>query len=224
MAFSLKYWICRRCSRFDTSRTQLVAEMMDSREGIWLDAGCGDGDLFELRKDFSGLGVGIELDFQSLHAAKARGLPNRSYMSVDLEHRLPFRTSSLDVVTSCGVLNYVDRVPELIEEVHRVLKPWGWFLFEVPNFAAFYRRWDALLGRIPATSGYTTFRGGVKTQFTARMIEQELIGGFNRKLGDNRGFDIRGRRTAGIFSRIRDVVWPSLSGSEFCYVLQKRGN
>ncbi len=223
MSFSLKVVIYNIFKGFDTNRNQLVSGMIPIRNGAWLDIGCGEGELFNLRRDFTGFAVGAELDGPSLLAAKKRGFRDRGFIRIDLEHPLPFRDGSLNLITSSSVFNYIDRVPEAFEDVHRALKPGGWFIFEVPNFAAFYRRYDAFMGRIPSTSGYMTrFRGGVKTQYTARMIEEELIGGLNRKLGGGRGFEIRDRKTVGIFSRFRDVVWPTLLASEFAYALEKR--
>lgn len=222
MVFLLKTWIYRMCRRFDTSRNQLVSEMILLREGVWLDAGCGDGELFNLRRDFSGYKVGAELFESPLLKAQKRGFPDCGFVRFDMEDPLPFRNATLDLVTCSSVLQYVDRIPQALEEVYRVLKPGGCFIFEVPNFAAFYRRYEALKGEIPETGYMPLFRGGVKTQFTARLIEEDMVGEFNRKLGAGRGFVIRSRKTAGIFSRFRDVVWPTFLGSEFAYALEKR--
>lgn len=47
--------------------------------------------------------------------------------------RLPFEDASFDVVFSDWVIEHVDNPPAFVAEVHRLLKPGGWFFARTPN-------------------------------------------------------------------------------------------
>lgn len=100
-----------------------------------LDVGCGGGVLTE---EFARLGcraTGIDLSLESLQVARvhARG----EGLSIDYQAGsavgLPFDGGSFEVVSCCDVLEHIPRWVHVIEEVARVLKPGGLFLFDTIN-------------------------------------------------------------------------------------------
>jgi len=109
----------------------------------WLDLGCGHQVFGEwmTREQQEVVGrsravFGIDLDWEGLrrHAA----IPNR--VSGDLQH-LPFQTGSCDVVSANMVVEHLAEPARVLEEVHRVLRPRGFFVFHTPN----YLHWGTLV-------------------------------------------------------------------------------
>ena len=107
--------------------------------GLVLDAGCGTGGTLEwLRRQFPGSRpVGIDLAPEALRYVKAHGTFPMSQASVV---RLPFRSSTFDLVLSFDVLQHVPEstgdVGKALREAARVLRPGG---FLIVRAAA--RRW-----------------------------------------------------------------------------------
>ncbi len=95
-----------------------------------LDAGCGDG--FDLRQiglevsDTASL-VGIDVSTKDITAARtATEHDSRfSFMTCDLEQKLPFAEASFDVVFSTNVLECIPDKQGLLSELHRLLRPGG---------------------------------------------------------------------------------------------------
>lgn len=70
--------------------------------------------------------------------------------------QLPFADDSFDVVVSLGVLEHVPFVSKSLEEVHRVLKPSGYFfVFAFPQRTAPLAWISSLLGRDPHPRKYS---------------------------------------------------------------------
>jgi 2-polyprenyl-6-hydroxyphenyl methylase/3-demethylubiquinone-9 3-methyltransferase len=123
------------------ARVAYFTEVMDeagrrgSPETIVLDVGCGGGLMTE---EFSRAGFvvnGIDSSWASVrtasgHAARS-GLPIR-YVAADGE-RIPLANESCDVVLCCDVLEHVEDPARLIEEISRVLKAGGLFLYDTIN-------------------------------------------------------------------------------------------
>ena len=91
-----------------------------------LDLGCGDG-LFSkiLFEDKTDCGVDITLDF--LKKAKRKGSFHLGCQSDATE--LPFKDNSFNSVISNCVIEHIDNIDRLFQEVNRILKPGGIFVF-----------------------------------------------------------------------------------------------
>ena len=94
---------------------------------ILLDAGCGrTAERLQRLSPFARFGIGIDLvDFQN----SSSGL---QLLKADLEH-MPLRTSSVNVVVSVSVMEHLSNPLGVYQEIHRVLRPGGRFLFLTPN-------------------------------------------------------------------------------------------
>ena len=92
--------------------------------------GCGTGDESILLKEFNAEKItGIDLSKESIDIAN-KTYPKYKFIVGDM-HQLPFRDSSFDFVYSSLAIHYSNHPEKVYEEVYRVLKNDGYFLFSV---------------------------------------------------------------------------------------------
>ena len=120
-------------------------ELMSVSPSRIVDAGCGTGQglrLLQARYPGADL-IGLDLALPMLQVARAQGreqgltgfikrlLPSASrqaHLCADIE-RLPFRTSSIDLVWSSLALQWLTEPEVAFKELHRVIAPQGLLLF-----------------------------------------------------------------------------------------------
>jgi len=101
----------------------------------WLDLGCGH-QMFAswMREEERALAgraamlAGIDLDWQALRAN-----PFASARVLGALESLPFRAEVFDVATANMVVEHLRNPAAMLEEVKRVLRPGGLFIFHTPN-------------------------------------------------------------------------------------------
>jgi SAM-dependent methyltransferase len=98
-------------------------------EASVLDLGCGRGGVVELFWRDVKLAVGLDPDAPSLTGHRARGMP----ILRGVGERLPFADDSFDLVVSVWVLEHLKEPRLVFNEVRRVLRPGGHFVFLTPN-------------------------------------------------------------------------------------------
>jgi SAM-dependent methyltransferase len=114
----------RHCCNLIRSRMDRV----DSPRGLVV--GCGRGDeVVYIRRTFGTPQV-IGIDLKPELSAIARA--EHCVLIGDAE-RLPFRSESFDFATAFHSLEHVEDVNAALDEIHRVLRPGGWFYMGVPN-------------------------------------------------------------------------------------------
>jgi len=106
----------------------LVVAKHLSADAMVLDLGCGRTGGIERFWRQARLAVGIDPDLRSL-ADRHGGMP---VLQSGGEH-LPFADASFDMVVSVWVLEHLDAPERVFNEVARVLKPGGHFIFLTPN-------------------------------------------------------------------------------------------
>lgn len=74
---------------------------------------------------------------------------------VDLNGKMPYSSQSFDIVVGTEVIEHIDNHKSLIDEVYRVLKPGGHFIFTTPNIHNWYSKLYFL-----ATNQFPYFRDG----------------------------------------------------------------
>ncbi|MGI9144967.1 MAG: class I SAM-dependent methyltransferase [Chloroflexota bacterium] len=108
-----------------------LGQALNGRRGLRiLDAGCGTGGTtVELRR--FGEVVGVDLAWEALEPARGRGLHALARASIE---RLPFAAGTFDAATSFEVVYHLGVASDTsaLKEVHRVLKPGGFFVLRVP--------------------------------------------------------------------------------------------
>lgn len=157
-----------------------------------LDVGCGGGFTCEFMARRGATVTGIDLSTDSIETAKAHAKENNltiNYQTGSAE-TLPFPSGSFDVITCVDVLEHVPDLERVLSEIHRVLRPGGFFLFDTIN-KTFKSRvvmiWmlERILGDIPkGTHDWNMF-------ITPERMRQSLK---NAKFSDVElaGFDVKG--------------------------------
>ena len=98
-----------------------------------LDAGCGTGGLMRsLRQSVPHARV-TGLDLSPLACALARDRSGSAIVEGSVT-AMPFAEASFDAVISADVLYALDDAFPALEEFHRVLRPGGWVVLNVPAF------------------------------------------------------------------------------------------
>jgi ubiquinone/menaquinone biosynthesis C-methylase UbiE len=99
-----------------------------------LDAGCGTGGLLELLGKAFNV-AGFDDSFEAVHKAFERNGFYESLAVGDVES-IPFHNNRFDAVTCIDVIYHANVTNEKLSlnEIHRVLKPGGYLILQVPAF------------------------------------------------------------------------------------------
>ena len=110
--------------------------------GRVLDIGCSSGDYLAYLRTLGWEVYGVELDEEAARYARENfGIDVRAGAA---EHTLKeFPDESFDVVTMWHVLEHLFDPSSVLAEVHRILRPGGILMLEMPNFRSL---WASLLG------------------------------------------------------------------------------
>lgn len=115
--------------------------------GVFLDLGCGSGFLSRLAADLGCFGRGIGVDISprqvELYNRNLVGTPF-SASTGDAAH-LNLADGTVDLVGGYSVLHHFHDYIEILEEVHRVLKPGGCLYFDFEPNPSFKRRLKPLI-------------------------------------------------------------------------------
>lgn len=192
-------------------RPEVALSLLQGGERL-LDVGCWNGS-FLARVERAGLYSefeGVDMVEAGVTEARRRGL---TAQVVDLNRDpLPFPDAHFDGLTLLAVLEHVFDPYFMLREVHRVLRPGGELVIDVPNAASFSNRLRLLFGRVPVTSADAGWDGGHLHYFTRHALDRLLA---------DEGFDVLSRRTTGGRANLREW-WISLMGGEFLYHCRRR--
>jgi ubiquinone/menaquinone biosynthesis C-methylase UbiE len=103
----------------------------DLRNKKLLDLGCGPGIHAKEYVKRGAEVIGVDLSEEMIRLAREY-CPDGKFRKSDA-YQLPFQNSSFDIVTSSLLLDHVDDLSKVVDEVGRVLKDNGLFVFSVPN-------------------------------------------------------------------------------------------
>jgi SAM-dependent methyltransferase len=112
------------------------ARLRTHRVSLVLDLGCGAGDLSDALSRTPFQVIGLDLASSALRFARER-YPRLKLVQADVSEGLPFRPGAFDAVVACLALHYFpwDGTAAICEEIHRVLREEGIFLFRVNSTA-----------------------------------------------------------------------------------------
>jgi len=110
--------------------------------GSALDIGCSSGDYLAYLRTLGWKVYGIELDEEAARYAQEHfGIDVRAGAAEHILNEFP--DMSFDVVTMWHVLEHLFDPSSVLAEVHRVLRPGGILMLEMPNFDSL---WASILG------------------------------------------------------------------------------
>jgi len=130
-----------------------LRELGDTRGRAVLDAGCGGGLVAKGLAEAGAVVTGLDLSPACLHVAR-RAVPDRFLPVAGRMERLPLASRSFDAVVAADVLEHIPDLPAAVEEIARVLRPGGSFLYDTINrtawawFTAMFGA-ERLLGFVP---------------------------------------------------------------------------
>lgn len=146
------------------------------RLGRILDVGCGNIPFFLMNVEFREKD-GIDKLAKGLVPGEAAGIALRNF-DMESEDRFPYPDCSFDVVTMLAVIEHIapPKLPGVLHEVHRMLKPGGAFIVTTPAC------WTDPLLKILAKTGMVS-REEIeehKDVYDHRKVRKLLVGaGFN---------------------------------------------
>ena len=113
-------------------------------EDSLLDVGCGDGQhyayiLAQRVRQYTGLDVSLE----ALKIAAKQGIQPNIWSGLG---RMPFKDNCFDVALCIEVLEHLYNPEQVVNEIHRILKPGGTAIVTVPNIGYFRERLLLLKG------------------------------------------------------------------------------
>ena len=124
----LYYWLVRDRAVF------IPTNELGNREA--LDLGCGSGGMLDRLRSNGWTAQGIDLSPLAVEHAQSRGF--EVFCGTLEEARFP--DQRFDAVFASMVLEHLHDPVGTLDEIKRVLVDRGWFVFSVPNFATWQRR------------------------------------------------------------------------------------
>ena len=220
-----RFWGLRKLlKKHDWDRCTVTEQLVGLHGGSRvLDIGCGEGSLLRrFEGKFEEL-YGLDVAPSCLREAEQKvkefcpaEVSKFSFTEANADECLPFPDDYFDVVTCIAVIEHVFDVFFLVKEVHRVLKPGGYVIAEVPNIAYLKYRISFLLGKLPVTSSPYNWQeigwdGGHIHYFTMEKFCW---------LFEQQGFKIEKKTGSGFLAKFRNW-WPSLLTGDLVIKAQK---
>lgn len=131
----------------------LGEEILKSNGTRILDVGCGNGNLFEFLGQKSYEMFGVDFSQNMISEAKAKAIPDASFLVADAE-MLPFKDSEFDIVVCNASFHHYIHPDAVLQEMHRVLKDGGKLLIGDPYVPGFARPFVNVLVRFSDKGDY----------------------------------------------------------------------
>lgn len=164
----------------------LFAEIGDAPLGCMAELCCGRGEAISLFRDRYDIAIGVDVSQKMLEAAcQAFSENNVMFLQGDVT-KLPIMSESCDTVVMLGGIHHVNDRKALYEQIMRVLKPGGRFIFREPVDDFVLWRWIRnVIYRFAPALNHETERP-LRKSSTIRQLQQS-------------GFEITGWKTYGFF-------------------------
>lgn len=111
----------------DRQERQILNRLLKDNEGRILDMACGSGRLLNYAT------CGVDASNEMVQVAKKK-FPAKEILLSDAEN-LPFPDHSIDTIISFHFFMHLDaeKIQTILKECHRVLKPGGRIIFDIPS-------------------------------------------------------------------------------------------
>jgi methionine biosynthesis protein MetW len=178
---------------------EVAARLLPGGERL-LDVGCGSGELEARLLGRYQKVVATDISPEALRTAEVRA-KGAEFRTLDANQPLPFSDGEFDAITALSTLQYVFDPAAFLKEAHRVLRPSGTLILEVPNMAYLPQRLRLLVGKPIRTSFWKRgIDGGNLHYFTVDVL---------RELCEASGFSVEDVTGSGVFAELR-TFWVSL--------------
>jgi len=148
-------------ARFFSARLRQICMLFDSaNRGRALDVGCGPGILLSKISEMQFDAYGIDRSASMI--AEAREVAPLAHLTVGRAEKLPFPDNYFDIVVLAGILEYLPKPEDALNEVYRVAKPGSLIIVSMLNGRAFRYQWDKTVGRL-----WRAFRRRWRTELPA---------------------------------------------------------
>jgi 2-polyprenyl-3-methyl-5-hydroxy-6-metoxy-1,4-benzoquinol methylase len=101
-------------------------------QGVILDYGCGRGDFTHLLKPYGSSIHGVDVSEKAIQLARQTS-PEIDFKLLS-DSKIPFPDNYFDTIISVDVLEHILDLETTLEEIHRTLKPGGYFLIATSEF------------------------------------------------------------------------------------------
>lgn len=143
--FFQKYW--------HTAKWKMLKKILENpAKGSLLDVGCADGTTtYQIHRSFPNLKItGLDSYEKAINFAK-KTKPKIKFVIGDA-HKLPFKHSTFDLVTSIETLEHLEDPQKTLLEINRVLKPQGILIIgqdtDSPLFKIIWWLWTKSKGSV----------------------------------------------------------------------------
>ena len=181
----------------------------DLRDKNVLEVGVGNGSHAQLLARHSGNFTGIDLTDYGIRSTSERmkvfGLNKANIVQMNAED-LQFESNSFDFVWSWGVIHHSANPPQILKEIHRVLKPGGTFKTMVyyRSFWSYYT-----FGLLAGIGRGYFFRGHTLHESVQRITDGAIARYYSKSEWANEletaGFDVKDVRVLGMKSAILPI-------------------
>lgn len=132
-----EYWkkVDRRYENTVEQKTlQLLLRKIPKTIQNIIDIGCGFGRLFPAYSPFAKSIILFDYSQDLLNQAKASIKTKKSVQFIQGNaYEMPFPDAAVDCAVTIRTLHHFVDTAAFLQEVHRIVKPGGYFIFEVPN-------------------------------------------------------------------------------------------
>lgn len=129
-----------------TAKRELIGILLESLKLpttiSLLDLGAGTGDDVDLLKTYGNVYV-LDIDQRALDIIPAHLVVEKKLGDAC---QIPYQDNYFDIVLASDVMEHVADDQLMVQEIYRVMKPGGSFVFTVPAFNSLYSRHDRYLG------------------------------------------------------------------------------
>jgi SAM-dependent methyltransferase len=112
-------------------KAEFILQWLPAPPGLWVDVGCGPGDLLVAARDAGWNVHGFEADTTETELARQRGLAiTEGYLTEETAAQLPAHTT---VLTSLNVLEHLPHPVQWLKAMVRMLSQGAFVIIEVPR-------------------------------------------------------------------------------------------
>jgi len=124
--------ISQKHAKHGIEHTERLLPYVDLKENQdYLEVGCGNGHVCKhLARKYHLKVTGTDVDSEMIKLARedTDDIPQIRFMEMDAT-KMPFEDNEFDIVLSFGVMHHIRNWQDALNEMSRVLKPGGYFIF-----------------------------------------------------------------------------------------------